>query len=124
MRSMTLIRRNLLGAALLCGGAGSAHAHAFLDHAQPAVGRTLKQAPAEIRMWFTEALEPAFSTAEVVDAKGTAEAEGKAQVDPSDPKILHVAVKSLPPGVYTVLWRVVSVDTHKTNGKFTFTVAP
>lgn len=123
MRLVPVALGGVLAASLLLGAA-AARAHAFLDHAAPAVGSTIHASPAEVRMWFTEPLEPAFSTAEIVDAKGNAEAAGKAQVDASDPKILRVAVKSLPAGVYTVLWRVVSVDTHKTTGKFTFTVAP
>jgi methionine-rich copper-binding protein CopC len=33
-------------------------------------------------------------------------------------------LKPLTPGVYTVTWRAVSVDTHVTTGDFKFTVAP
>jgi methionine-rich copper-binding protein CopC len=29
----------------------------------------------------------------------------------------------LSPGIYKVSWRVVSVDTHATDGTFTFTIA-
>ena len=32
--------------------------------------------------------------------------------------------RPLPPGVYTVNWHAVSVDTHHTQGSFNFTVAP
>jgi methionine-rich copper-binding protein CopC len=38
--------------------------------------------------------------------------------------VLAVPVKPLAAGVYTVLWHATSVDTHKTEGHFTFTVAP
>src|SRR5205823_4109614 len=45
-------------------------AHAFLDHAAPSVGSTVRGSPAEVRVWFTEALEPAFSTLRVLDQAG------------------------------------------------------
>jgi copper resistance protein C len=120
------MRHILLGAAaaaLLLQG-GVAHAHAFLDHAQPAVGSTLAVAPAVVRIWYTEALEPAFSTIAVTDAQGKAMGRGKATVDPKNPQLLELNLAPLPPGTYTVAWRVVSVDTHPTQGHFEFTVKP
>jgi methionine-rich copper-binding protein CopC len=53
-------------------GAGNvpAWAHAFLDHASPLVGSTVGAAPHEVSLWFTQNLEPAFSSAQVTDAKG------------------------------------------------------
>ena len=48
--------------------------------------------------------------------------QGKAKVDPSDPKLLVLDVTKLPPGAYRVTWHVVSIDTHRTEGDFTFTV--
>ena len=47
--------------ALIFATAGSAFAHAHLDHASPAVGSTVAQAPKEVVLWFTNQLEPAFS---------------------------------------------------------------
>lgn len=118
-----LLRGVFIAAALLAGGT-AAEAHAFLDRAVPAVGSTVKAAPAQLKLWFTEALEPAFSTIAVTDAAGQDVAQGKAGVDASDSKLLEVAVKPLAAGTYRVKWRVVSVDTHPTEGDFTFTVAP
>jgi copper resistance protein C len=97
-------------------------AHAFLDHASPAVGSTVPTAPAAVTMWFTQQLEPAFTTATVTDASGNAVDAGPAQVDPTDPTELRVALKKLSPGTYTVSWHALSVDTHTTTGHFTFTV--
>ena len=53
-------------AALVAIGS-SAHAHAFLDHAAPAVGSTVHGPPPAIRIWFTQEIEPAFSTLKVLD---------------------------------------------------------
>jgi len=99
-----------------------ADAHAFLDHASPAVGSSLPTAPATVTMWFTQQLEPAFTTATVTDKSGNRVDTGPAQVDQNDPTELRVSLKPLPPGTYTVEWHALSVDTHTTQGHFTFEV--
>jgi hypothetical protein len=114
------MRRKLLLAVLplvLLGGA-AAHAHAFLDHANPRVGSTVRSAPREVTLWFTQKLEPAFSSAQVRDASGARVDQGAR----AEGMQLHVAVKPLPPGTYKVHWRVLSVDTHTTEGSFSFRV--
>lgn len=108
-------------AALLLDSA-PARAHAFPDHSQPAVGSTVSPAPTELRIWFTQDLEPAFTKVEVRDASGAQVDKGDAAVDDQDPSLLHVSLKPLPPGIYKVIWHAVSVDTHPTDGDFTFTV--
>jgi methionine-rich copper-binding protein CopC len=101
----------------------AALAHAMLDHASPRVVGTVASAPKELTLWFTEKLEPAFSTAEVHNAQGAVQS-GKAHVDGSDHTELRVPLKTLSPGTYTVSWRVLSVDTHRTQGSFIFRVGP
>jgi copper resistance protein C len=118
------LRRAILGAALAVAAAPAAQAHAFLDRSEPKVGGTLSAAPTEVRIWFTEALEPAFSSITVANAAGAAVTAGKTSVDPKDPKLLEVGLKPLPAGTYHVRWRVISVDSHPTQGDFTFSVAP
>lgn len=107
--------------ALFLAGTGSALAHAHLDHAAPRVGSTVSQPPKEVVLWFTEKLEPAFSSIEVRDAKGAVVSAGKATVI-GDRTQLRVPLKSLSQGSYKVIWRVLSVDTHRTEGDFTFSV--
>lgn len=107
---------------ILALGAPAALAHAFLDHAKPSVGSVLERAPTAISLWFTQELEPAFSTAEVVDPSGNRVDSGNAQVDRKDPTLLRVPLKPLSAGRYKVNWRVVSVDSHTTEGSFTFRV--
>jgi len=122
------ILQALSGAALLLGlngaFASSALAHAFLDHAEPRVGSTVHASPPELRLSFTQELEPAFSTVVVQDEKGTRVDKGDLRVDANDATLLSVSLNLLPPGTYKVIWRVVSVDTHPTEGDFTFQVAP
>jgi hypothetical protein len=107
---------------LLLSIASVVHAHALLDHAKPRVGSTVDAAPTELLLWFTQKLEPAFSNVEVRDSDGARVDEGRAQVDPSDASLLRVALKPLPRGSYEVRWRVLSVDTHTTEGRFRFNV--
>lgn len=97
----------------------AAEAHAFLDHAEPLVGSTVATAPREISLTYTQNLEPAFSSVEVTDASGKRVDLGKPSF--SGP-VMRVGLKPLPPGTYSVRWHVLSVDTHKTEGRFTFHV--
>lgn len=113
----------LLGAALAAGiPVAPARAHAFLDHASPAVGSSIPVAPAAVTLWFTQDLEPAFSSVAVTNTAGQRVDLGNAGVPPGQPAELQVGLKKLPPGTYTVSWHVVSVDTHPTQGSFTFQV--
>ena len=99
--------------------AAAAHAHAFLDHASPLVGSTVAAAPHEVTLWFTQNIEPAFSRMEVSDSSGARVDQGKAQVSGST---MRVGLKPLVAGTYRVHWHVLSVDTHTTQGSFTFRV--
>ena len=104
--------------------APAAFAHAQLEKATPAVGGAVTS-PAEIRLKFSEGVEPHFSGVTLTAEGGAAVPLGKPSVDPADKSVLIVKVgKTLPPGVYTVNWRAVSVDTHHTQGDFQFTVTP
>jgi methionine-rich copper-binding protein CopC len=97
------------------------HAHAYLDHASPLVG-SAGPAPREVRMWFTQALEPRFSAAQLRTGAGAVVGTGR--VDPADPKQMVIPVRALAPGQYKVHWKILSVDTHRTEGTFGFEVKP
>jgi methionine-rich copper-binding protein CopC len=105
-------------------GAPLARAHAFIDHAEPAVGSAVQEPPAEVRIWFTEKLVGAFCTLQVLDATGKEVDKGGRKVDPQNGALLVLPLPRLQPGKYTVMWKAVSVDTHVTSGKFTFEVKP
>lgn len=102
----------------------AAFAHAFLDRATPAVGSTVFGPPAEVRLWFTQELEPAFSTLRVFDRSGRQVDGRDRQVDSGERTLLRVSLPPLAPGIYRVVWRVLSVDTHVTEGDYTFEIAP
>jgi methionine-rich copper-binding protein CopC len=100
-----------------------AAAHAFLDHAIPGAGSAVHRSPAQLRLWFSERLDPPFSKAEVLDGSGKRVDTGDPQVDSADPKLLRIPMPPLAPGRYRVTWRVQSVDTHVSKGEFTFDIA-
>lgn len=99
-----------------------AFAHAFLERASPPVGSEVAAAPPELSITFTEAVEPLFSTIEVHGAGGAAVSTGTPHVVPGNNRRLIVELPKLLPGIYTVIWHVTSVDTHKTEGNYQFTV--
>jgi methionine-rich copper-binding protein CopC len=101
-----------------------AFAHAFLDSALPRVGSTIPAAPAEVQLSFTQGIEPAFSSIDVQDSAGARVDSGAAHAVVGDNTKFAVPIKNLSAGTYTVIWHVTSVDTHKTQGKFHFSVAP
>jgi methionine-rich copper-binding protein CopC len=120
---MNQARRVLL--LLACFGMPTAvAAHAMLERASPRVGSTVGRAPPRVELWFSEPLEAAFSALRVVDAGGRRVDGRNAAVDEDNRRHLRVSMTDVPPGRYRVIWRVVSVDTHVTEGDFTFDVAP
>jgi copper resistance protein C len=110
-------------ALIACGS--SAEAHALLKSATPAVGSTVSASPKEIRINFSEGVEPRFSGLTLTAQSGASAPVGKSSVDPADSSTMITPVaEPLKPGVYTVNWHAVAVDTHKTQGSFQFTVQP
>jgi hypothetical protein len=120
------MRHLLLALSLLVAATlpGRAWPHAFLDHAVPSVGGTVATPPAKVQMFFSEAIEPAFSGAEITAGHGQPIAAGAAAVDSQNGMELVLSLPTLAPGHYTVHWHVVSVDTHRTEGTFSFEVGP
>jgi copper resistance protein C len=119
---MVNYRLSALVALAFALAATRAEAHAFLDHAIPAVGSSLPAAPATVSIWYTQDLEPAFSGVTVTDQSGQRVDLNNVQIPQGQPNELQIGLKPLPPGTYKVMWHVVSVDTHPTQGKFEFTV--
>jgi copper resistance protein C len=98
---------------------GEAVAHAFLDHAEPRVGNKVATPPREVTLWFTQKLEPAFSSVTVTNAAGQRVDTGKARVSGNQ---MSVSLRGGGTGTYHVTWHVLSVDTHTTDGSFSFQV--
>ena len=109
---------------LALGAAPPSQAHAFLDHASPPVGSSVPASPPIVTLWFTQDLEPAFSSVTVTNEAGQRVDLGKAQIPQGSPAELQIGLKPLAGGIYLVSWHVVSVDTHPTEGTFTFEIKP
>jgi methionine-rich copper-binding protein CopC len=107
---------------IILTGPGGVEAHAFLKDSEPPVGGTVQTSPNEVRIRFTENIEPAFSSIKVLDPAEKQVDKRDVHLDRSDRALLHVSLPRLGAGIYKVVWRVVSVDTHVTNGNFTFRV--
>ena len=107
---------------ILVAASARLEAHAFLKDANPGVGSTIQTSPSEVRIRFTENIEPAVSSIQVFDASGKEVDKHDLHLDRSDHALLHVSLPRLGAGIYKVVWRVVSVDTHVTSGSFTFQV--
>jgi methionine-rich copper-binding protein CopC len=118
MRHSTLV--GMIPLLFLLAG-GEAEAHAALDHAEPRVGNTVATAPREVRLWFTQKLEPAFSTMSVTDEAGQRVDAGKARVSGDT---MAISLRQIGSGTYRVIWHVLSVDAHTTDGDFTFKIGP
>ena len=107
--------------AIVIGGALEASAHSFPEEEHPAAGQTIATTP-EVTIKFDAPIERLFAKLEVLDAQGNNLAVGTPVIS-SDGIMLTVKLAALKPGDYIVKWGVVCVDTHHTEGSYTFTVA-
>jgi methionine-rich copper-binding protein CopC len=121
---MKLLCRILTLSLVLFLPAARVGAHAFLERSDPSVGSKVHSAPPAVRIWFTEAIEPRFSSIQVFDATEKRVDKKDTHSDPSNRSVVLVSLPRLGPGSYKVVWRIVSVDTHRTNGDFTFQILP
>lgn len=124
LKVIAMSARKLLSAALLVLVSPLALAHAHLTHPVPAADATVA-APTQLSLGFSEGIEPGFSQVTLTAASGNTVALQPLATAADDRKTLVVKPEApLPAGQYTVHWRVVSVDTHKSAGEYRFTVSP
>lgn len=114
----------LIAVIILMGLASlSVSAHAELVRSTPANGAIEPTSPAQVELWFSEALDPSASSAAVYDAQRQEVDAGNSKVDPNNHEHMTVGLKHLGNGTYTVAWRSRSADDgHQTQGSFTFQV--
>jgi methionine-rich copper-binding protein CopC len=100
-------------------------AHARLLRADPPVNGVVRGSPKLLRIIFSEPLVVGFSKIQLMNAASHAVPSGQAVLDPRDKRVLVYPLKSsLGPGRYTVRWRAVSADTHRTEGTYAFRILP
>lgn len=120
-RGRVVVLAVALLAGLLCP-APRVGAHASLVRSVPAHRAVLGQMPERVQLWFNERLEPAYSTVSVWNEAGAQVDARDVTVGPDDPRRLSVTVETRQPGLYIVKYRVLSVDGHIVDNRFTFTV--
>ena len=115
--------RGLALALVMCAlTAAAAAGHAVLQRSEPRAASTLKRSPDEVRLYFSERLEPSYSTVRVVNDRDVQVDRRDNRVDRTSPLLLRATLPPLPTGTYKVQWRVLSVDGDVTEGVFTFSI--
>jgi copper resistance protein C len=122
MRIPTCARGSFLALVVWVLGVSLAPAHSALQRAEPPVESKLERSPTEVKLYFTERLEPAYSRFQVKDDHGAQVDREDAHVDPSNPLLLRATLQPLERGAYMVIWRVLSVDGNVTEGRYSFRV--
>lgn len=111
----------LATALLVAVASASADAHGTIESSSPKEGATLTSSPSEIRMKFTEMLEPAFTSVKLIGPSGQ-EVAPKEKVRVEDGKTVVVPLPTLAPGLYKAQWMSAGHDGHHIHGELTFTV--
>jgi len=102
---------------------GIVFAHANLVSSNPAANAVLQQAPTQITLEFSEAVDPHLSKIEVLFEDGTAVDGNDTTRSPDDSKLLTVSLQDSREGTYIVSWRALSeADGHVTSGSYVFSV--
>lgn len=97
-------------------------AHAQLIKAEPARRAKLDKAPTQVRLWFNEEIEGAYTSLSVLDANQKPVTDAKPHIVSDDPKSVILSLPDLEPGKYSVKFRVLSVDGHIVDSSFDYTV--
>jgi len=98
--------------------------HASLLATQPQASGVLAQPPTQVRLTYSERIEPRFAVISVTNADGKQVTAGSPARASDDEDAIVVPVHRLPQGWYLVWWRVISADGHPVRGAFTFAVGP
>ncbi|RIV37073.1 copper resistance CopC family protein [Micromonospora radicis] len=121
LSALGLVTALLAATALLVGPVSPAYAHNVLRKATPAQDAELTKAPTKVTLDFLQKLNPNFTTVTVSDAAKEPVATSEPEVDGTKASV--TVDSTLPNGVYTVAYRVVSQDGHPVQGSYEFTVA-
>ncbi len=110
-------------AALLCLWPALVSAHAFLDTSSPSANAVVSTAPPEVKLEFTEHIQPNASKAELYDSNANRVSTPPSHIGATASELILPLPTNLPAGTYTVQWQNVSADDgHPNNGYFAFTV--
>lgn len=98
-------------------------AHAQLAQSDPPAQASLARAPAQVRLLFTETVEPRSIEVRVFDRDRNPVDQGDAGLVPGTQDQVVLSLGDVPSGLYTISWQVTStVDGHTTRGLVPFNV--
>jgi methionine-rich copper-binding protein CopC len=118
-QALPIIGGLILGVILTA--AAPASPHSFPERQNPAAGQILTSPPSAIAIKYDAPIEKLFARLQVIGSDGKDKAIDKPQVS-SDGYTLSVKVGELKPGEYKVIWGVIGIDTHHTQGSYSFTI--
>src|SRR5215469_1973269 len=121
MRTSTLMAATAALLSFLTAGVVLVSAHSFPESEAPAAGQTLNEPPSEVTIKYDAPIEKLFAQLAVIDSNGQNLADGAPTIS-DDGYVLTVKLPRLKPGNYLVKWRVVGIDTHHTEGSYSFSV--
>jgi methionine-rich copper-binding protein CopC len=102
-------------------GISGVTAHSRLVKSDPPARAVLTTVPKELRLWFNEAVEPAFAKVWIVPAHGP-QIPLTSHADSSDPRLLIVTLPDdLAAGPVFIGYHILSVDGHVVDAQLTFT---
>jgi hypothetical protein len=107
-------------AAILSSTVAFGHSHMMTS--EPKAGSTVSEAPSQVVLHLSEALESKFSKIEVTDDSGARVDDGTSSTDDGNQTLKVTLKPALKPGKYHVKWKATAIDTHKSSGRFDFTV--
>jgi methionine-rich copper-binding protein CopC len=104
---------------LWVAGVGQAFSHAHLVSSVPEANDMAMPSPTELRLKFSEGIELKFTKVQLTGPDKKTVETGPAKLEDRSTLIVPLIGK-LPDGTYTVDWKAVSVDGHKSLGHYTF----
>jgi len=118
-----------IGRTSLMFGLGLAFPAAALMHTQltksaPSANETVAAAPVQIRLWFSEPVELAFSSITLEKADSTVIAKLVVAATDDRKSIAAPIPGALAPATYIVAWKTAATDGHPAKGQYRFTYKP
>lgn len=99
--------------------------HNHLVKSDPAADAKIPAPPTQIKLWFSEKPEVAFTSVTLMKSDSTRIATLRAvATDDTMAVAVPLSTTSLLPGDYLVGWRTASGDGHAVRGTFRFSISP
>ena len=117
-----MVTAAVLGVVLGLASLSLAWAHAELIGGEPAEGAVVDRPPEQVRLHFSEPIEPEFYALQVYASDRSRIDSGSPRISPTDARVLEVDVRDAGSGTFTVVWRAVSLDSHVIRGVYAYTV--